>query len=218
MKNISLIIFLWVLIFCSVFGQESVNAVYENFDKQVYENVEYKKNRFTVLLDFPSLAFASRKFGVTTNVLQGMSTGFDYNFSEILSLGLREAFYISHIKYFEANEEEKLQALYLTPVFKVNLGKNQMFVPFLEASYTFSAGKYYCTYADNYTKNYIRHILSGGVGIKMYASRWFKKTKYKNNFGIELCFSKALFLFDNSINVPVLMDRSNGRLSFFYKF
>ncbi|MDR3047557.1 MAG: hypothetical protein LBU51_08115 [Bacteroidales bacterium] len=104
---------------------------------------------------------------------------------------------------------------------KLHLGRNQWVVPFLEASYIFSYGKYYSNfeypYSENYTEHYIRHIISGGIGLKIYASRWLKKTKYKNNFGIETSFSKALLLFDNTLIVP-LLDRSSYRLSFFYRF
>jgi len=217
MKKILFIIFLWVIIFINVSAQKSVVNEYKSVIEQGDESIVYKKNRFTVLLDFPSLFFSGGDSTIKTNVFNGIGAGIDYNFSEMMSLGMYISFYYDHTIFLETKEEEKHQTLNFAPVFKVNLGKNQMIVPFLEASYIFSIGKRYCSYEEKYTKNYLRHILSGGVGLKIYASRWFKKTKYKNNFGIESCISKAIFLFDNSINVP-LNERFGMRVSFFYKF
>ena len=132
-------------------------------------------------------------------------------------MGIFVSFIYDHTKISETQEKEISQALDFAPVFKVNLGKNQMVVPFLEVSYTCRVGKEYSDFEDNYTKNYVRHSIGGGVGLKVYASKWFKKTKYKNNFGIEICYTKAFLLFDNSINVSVA-ERNGVRTTLFYKF
>lgn len=198
--------------------QKSSSFESENFAKEKSEQNVYKKNRFTVLVNFPSFEFYWGDLkDFKTNTFKGIGAGFDYNFSEILHLGLHISFYNNHTKYFEPEEEEKQQTFYFAPVFKINLGKNQAVVPFIETSYTMGIGKCYYSFEEEYTKNFVRHIISGGIGLKIYASRWFKKTRYNNNFGIELCYSKALFLFDNSINVP-LTDSEGARLSFFYRF
>ena len=215
MKNILIIIFLWAFLLNNLYGQEPANKEYGNTAIQDSKQVEYKKNSFELSLDMPGLFFSSGF--IESNVLHSVGIGFDYNFSEVISLGLHASFYYNHSKYTESAEEWKHQKINLSPVFKINLGRNQIFVPFLEASYTLSLGKWYCNYNELYTPNYIRHIVSGGIGVKLYASRWFKKTKYKNNFGIECCISKAFFLFDNSINIP-LDDRSGIRGSIFYRF
>ena len=195
-----------------------VDTIYQNLSKQELEQVAYKRNKFTVMLDMPGLFISGKNSWVESNILQSVGGGFDYNFSEIISLGLHLSYFNNHTKYTESKEESHHQTLNFSPVFKVNLGRNQMLIPFLEASYTLSCGKWYCNYLEEfYTKNYVRHIISGGIGVKIYASRWFKKTKYKNNFGIEFCISKAFFLFDNSINVP-LLERDGMRFSFFYRF
>ena len=190
---------------------------YKNVSEQELEQAKFKKNRFTILLDFPSLAFFSGDWGFKTNAFKGIGTGFDYHFSEIISLGLHVSYFYTNTTYLKTDEKEIHRTLDFAPVFKVNLGRNQMVVPFLEASYMISIGKFYNNMEEITTTNYVRHIISGGIGLKIYASRWFKKTKYKNNFGIELCFSKALLLLDNSINVP-LLERDVQRLSFFYRF
>jgi len=213
MKNTSITLFLWLLILPNILAQEYVNYEFQNKNETDQGESQFKKNRFTVLLGFPTLGLSN----ANTNVFQGIGTEFDYNFSEIMSLGLHISFYNEHITNLDEKKEEKHQTLNFAPVFKLNFGKNQVFVPFLKASYILSIGKRYCSYEENYTPNYMRHIISGGVGLKIYASRWFKKTKCKNNFGMELCFSKALFLFDNSINVP-LNEREGFALSFFYRF
>jgi len=217
MKNISLSIFIMFFVLHSLFGQEPINTEYKNVSEHELEQAKFRKNRFTILLDFPSLAFFSGDWGFKTNAFKGIGTGFDYNFSEIMSLGLHVSYYNDHTKYTETKEESWFQTLDFAPVFKVNLGRNQMIVPFFEISYMLSFGKYDCNFEENYTKNYMRHIINGAFGFKIYASRWFKKTKYKNNFGIELCYAKTLFLFDNTINVP-LLERDGARCSFFYRF
>lgn len=218
MKNIFLITLLWILILPHISGQETDTTGYENFMGQETKKVEYKKNRFSILLDLPGfdISWGDLK-DFNTNAIKSVGAGFDYNFSEIISLGLHVLYNYDHITFLETKEEEKHQALAITPVLKLNLGRNQIFVPFLEVSYTASIGRWYCNYEDNYTTNYVRHIIHGGVGVKLYASRWFKKTKYKNNFGIDFCMSKSLFLFDNSVNVP-LFERTQTRISFFYRF
>ena len=219
MKNKFLIIFLCLFILHNLSGQEPVNTEYEQLVRKELEveNAKFKQNRFTVLLDIPSLAFYKGDWGFKTNSFKGIGTGFDYHFSEIMSLGLHFSFIYDHTIYTDTKDEEKLQTLNFTPVFKLNLGRNQIAVPFFKVFYTFSLGKVYYSYEENYTPNYMRHIIGGGVGLKIYASRWFKKTKYKNNFGIELGLSKALFFFDNSVKVD-LIEREGAYASFFYRF
>jgi len=218
MKNTAFVIFLWILIFHNVSGQEPVNVKYENLSGQQYEKSEYKQNRFTVYL-FPSFYFSAGKLKTfTVNPFLGMGAEFDYNFSEIISLGLRMLYTSLHVKAIGTSDEAKFFAMDFTPVFKVHLGKNRMIVPFLETSYTCRVGKQHYNYIEEYTPKFVQHIISGGIGVKIYASRWFKKTKYKNNFGIECSISKAFFVFDNT----TINDNSSGRgnefLSIFYKF
>jgi hypothetical protein len=217
MKRESIIFILLILILSSLFGQESVNTEHESLLGQDKKQTEYKKNKFTILLDFPSLAFFGGDWGFKTNAFKGIGTGFDYHFSEIISLGLHASYFYSSTTYLETDEKEIHRTIDIAPMFKVNLGRNQIVIPFLEASYMLSIGNFYNNMEKISTTNYVRHIISGGIGLKIYASRWFKKTKYKNNFGIELCFSKALLLLDNSINVP-LLERDVERISFFYRF
>jgi hypothetical protein len=217
MTKKSIVFILLILIFSSLFGQEVVNTEYDSLLEQDKKQTGYKKNKFTILLDFPSLAFFGGDWGFKTNAFKGIGIGFDYNFSEIISLGLHASYFYTHTTYLETDEKEIHRTLDFAPILKVNLGRNQIVVPFLEASYMLSIGKFYNNIEEISTTNYVRHTISGGIGLKIYASRWFKKTKYKNNFGIELCFSKALLLFDNSSNVP-LLERDMQRLSFFYKF
>ena len=218
MKNIFLTIFLLLCVLPNLSAQEQIDTVFQNLPKHKNEQIEYKRNRFTVMLDFPELYFTfGKNKSVKSNWLQSVGVEFDYNFSEIISLGLRVSYFNDHTKSTETDEEYKRQKINIAPVCRVNLGKNHMVVPFIEASYMLSFGKYDCNFEDNYTKNYIRHVISGGVGLKLYASKWFKKTKYKNNFGIEVRYTKALFLFDNSVNVS-FGEREGMGLSFFYRF
>ena len=220
MKKGFIINFLLFFLLYNVLGQETMNTEYQykTVSEQELEQVKFKKNRFTIQLDLPGFEFSigDNKW-YETNIFKSVAMGFDYNFSEIISLGFYASYLNDYTRYIESKIEWKHQTLNFAPIFKVNLGKNQMIIPFLTASYTFSLGKWYCNYEENYTPNYVRHIISGGIGLKIYASRWFKKTKYKNNFGIECSFSKAFFLFDNSIYVP-LIDRITEKYSFFYKF
>jgi len=216
MKIFSFTIIFGLLIPYDIFGQEPINYEFEDKTEQKIEQVEYKKNRFSILLDLPSLKFYSKNSGINSNI-KGIGMGFDYNFSEIISFGLHLSYLYTNTTDLETDGKLTHRTLDFAPVFKINLGRNQMVVPFLEASYTLSIGKYTNTMEDIYNENYVRHVISGGVGLRLYASRWFKKTKYKNSFGIDFCISKALFLFDNSINVP-LLERSGYRISFFYRF
>jgi len=220
MKKVSFTFFLCVFILFDVFAQEPIDTEPKIITEQASVDNLFKKKKFTVELSPPSLFWGKRLdiIGVKKiNLFQGLKGSFYYNFTEIISLGLTVSFTTLKVLFVD-NTESRHLTLNFSPSVKVNLGKNQMFVPFVEASYVFSKGKYDDDNAeDYYTNKYLRHIINGAIGVDIYASRWFKKTKYKNNFGITLAFSNAIFLFDNSINVP-LTDRSGGKSAIFYKF
>lgn len=205
--------------FYSVFGQEPLNIEQKITSEQSSVDNLFKKNKFTVVLYSPGFVVAKHleRAGIKKiSPFTGVKAGFYYNFSEIISIGFFASFSNSKVLYVN-NAEIREKSLNFYPSFKVNLGKNQMFVPFIEASYICSIGNYYNDLDEEFhTKNYVAHVITGAIGVDIYASRWFKKTKYKNNFGITLYWSRPLLYFDNAINVPTFQGEAS--FAIFYRF
>jgi regulation of enolase protein 1 (concanavalin A-like superfamily) len=75
----------------NVWGQDPVNMEYKNVNvsEQELGQAKSKKNKFTVLFDMPGMMFvAGKNKWMETNILHTLGARFDYNFSEIMSLGL----------------------------------------------------------------------------------------------------------------------------------
>jgi hypothetical protein len=221
MTNNLLAIIIFILVSIDALGQDNITGQERRNNNDLSEanlvTEKYSNKRFTLLLAFPGLSFGKQPDIKKYNHFQCVGVKFDYNFTEIISLGFNLDFGYGNYLFLD-DSKTHIRVINFGPVFTTHMGKNQMIVPYLEIAYILSVGNYFCSSTEEYyTNKYLRHKLNGGVGINIYASRWFKKIKYKNNFGIILGFSKALFLFDNSINVPIL-DRFGGNFSFFYKF
>lgn len=198
-----------------------VNHIY---GQQESPNKDLRMRRFTLFVEIPGIFIYkivddSKEIHWDTNMLKSLGTAFEYNFSENLSAGLQVSFIKNHTKYEEEETkiEERQRSINFGPMLKLHLGRNQMFVPYLELSYLFCLGAYDIRENnDILAENYQRHVFSGGVGFKLYASRWFKKTKEKNNFGIDIGVSKSFLIYNNSQYAP-LIERGAVHFSLFYK-